>query len=411
MKIRTGFKRFIAISLTVMLLLSCSACGSNPRGNRNPKNDIRLDDAMRESLSTLKRIDPSGMLYEMDVSFDYYGDAMMKIAVDENFINHEHGCTAFMTYNENDEVIACRNFDTNHRAKNAEDAAGIFIIYHCRPEGKYRSIGIGDAKYFGPEGSSRHPGDLDDGKTDVSSVIYGIYDTLDGMNEKGLTVSTLSSDLRGDESCYAVFTPGQETCVTGTLMRYMLDECATVDEAVELAGNYNVKPYNGSKKLDRIFISDASGASKIIEWRYDEIRVTDTDIATNFYQTWDDSEPHKVKTSIEYENDSQLSKTYKNYRYGYGHGYERFNIVASTLQQYAELDGNGDYRSRLTNELARNLLSLVAQQMTPEMTSMTQYSVIYNSSSLSADIWLSRDYSVKYSIKIRPDTTRDDSLL
>lgn len=158
-------------------------------------------------------------------------------------------------------------------------------------------------------------------------------------------------------------------------------------------------PYTGSKKLDHIFVTDASGASKVIEWRYNEIRVADTDIATNFYQTWDDSEPHMVKTSIQYENDSQLSGMYMNYRYG--HGYGRFNIVASTLQQYAELDGNGQYRSRLTNELARNLLSLVAQQMTPEMTSMTQYSVIYNSSTLSADIWLGRDYSGKISFEIK----------
>ena len=395
MKERT--KRIAAVILcSVLLIPICSACG-----NRNPKNDARLDDGMRASLQTLKKADSCGMLYEMDVTFDYYSDAMREILTEENYINHDHGCTSFMTYNENGDVITCRNFDTNHSAKNEEDAAGIFIIYHCHPEGKYSSVSIADAKYFGPDGSSRRPGCLDDGKSDVSCVIYGIYDTLDGMNEKGLTVSTLSSDLRKDEHCYDVFTPGQETCVSGTVLRYMLDECATVEEAVQLAKKYNVMPYTGSKKLDHIFVSDASGNSKVIEWRYNELRVADTDIATNFYQTWDDSEPHKVKTSIEYENDSQLSKTYRNYRYGYGHGYERFNIVASTLQQYAYVGEDGVYRSRLTNELARNLLSIVAQQMTPEMTSMTQYSVIYNSRTLSADIWIYRDYSQKFSFEIK----------
>ena len=402
MKTFSMMKRIIAIlTLVIVVIFSCSSCGSFAAGNRNPQSDVRLDDGMRRSLRTLKRVDDSGALYEMDVTFDYYSDAMQQIATEENFINHEHGCTAFMTYNENNEVITCRNFDTNHRAKNVEDAAGVFVIYHCHPEGKYRSVSIADAKYLGPEGSSRHPGALDDGKSDVSSVIYGIYDTLDGMNEKGLTVSTLSSDLREDERCYDVFVPGQETCVSGTIMRHMLDECATVDEAVQLVQHYNVMPYPGSKKLDHIFVSDAGGVSKVIEWRYNEIRVADTDIGTNFYQTWDDSEPHKVKTSIEYENDSQLSKTYKNYRYGYGHGYERFNIVASTLQQYAEFDSNDHYRSHLTNELARNLLSLVAQQITPQMTSITQYSVMYNSDTLSADIWMARDYSKKYSFEMK----------
>ena len=67
----------------------------------------------------------------------------------------------------------------------------------------------------------------------------------------------------------------------------------------------------------------------------------------------------------------------------------------------AEFDENGTYSTRLTDELARNLLSLVAQQHTPEMTSMTQYSVIYNQSALTADVWLSRDYSKKYTFKVR----------
>ena len=402
MKTGTMIKRIItALLLVAVLIISCNSCSSFPVANRNPQTDERLDDGMHQALRTLKRVDSDGMLYEMDVTFDYYSDAMKKIATDQQFINHDHGCTAFMTHNENGEIITGRNFDTNHRAKNIEDAMGVFIIYHCHPEGLYKSVSIGDAKYFGPEGADRHPGALDDGKSDISSVVYGIYDTLDGMNEKGLTVSTLSSDLRPDESCYDVFIPGQEACVSGTILRYMLDQCATVDEAVQLAQKYNVIPYPGGKKLDHIFVSDASGASKVIEWRYNEIRVADTDVATNFYQTWNDPEPHKVKTSIEFENDSQLSKTYMNYQYGYGHGYERFNIVASTLQQYAEFDSNDNYSTSLTNELTRNLLSLVAQQMTPEMTSMTQYSVMYNSTTLTADIWMFRDYTKKYSFGIK----------
>lgn len=401
MKKRKSIKQITILLLEAFLVLLCCSCSSTQNSNQNPQNDERLDDSMHQSLRTLKRVDTLGTLYEMDVTFDYYSDAMQKIATEQNYINHDHGCTAFMTYNENNEVITCRNFDTNHHVDNIEGAAGIFVIYHCHPEGKYSSVSIGDAKYFGPDGGDRRPGALDDGESDISNIIYGIYDTLDGMNEKGLTVSTLSSDIRDDEQCYDVYVPGQKTCVSGTIMRYMLDECATVDEAIQLVQNYNIVPYSGGKKLDHVFISDASGASKVIEWRYNEIRVADTDIATNFYQTWDDCEPHKVKTSIEFENDSKLSKTYKNYQYGYGHGYERFNIVASTFQQYAEFDNNGEYKTHLTNELARNLLSIVAQQMTPEMTSMTQYSVIYNSNTMSADIWLTRDYSKKYSFEIK----------
>lgn len=43
-------------------------------GNRNPQNDARLNDGMHQSLNTIKRVDPSGSLYEMNVTFDYYND-------------------------------------------------------------------------------------------------------------------------------------------------------------------------------------------------------------------------------------------------------------------------------------------------------------------------------------------------
>lgn len=387
--------------LLLSIVLVCVLRFRIPEGNRNPQLDASLDEGMRQSLRTLKRVDDMGKLYEMDVTFDYYSQPVKDIMTERGYLRDGYACSAFMTHNELGQVITGRNFDTNHRAKSIEDADGVFIIYHCSPEGYYRSVSIADARYFGEAASNYRPGALDDGCSDISMVINGIYDVLDGMNEKGLTVSTLSSDRRPDEVCYDVFVPGQEACVTGFVIRHILDECATVDEAVELVKRYNVVPYTGSKKLDHLFVSDASGNSAVIEWRYNEIRVADTDAATNFYQTWDDSEPHKVKTSIQFENDSKLTKTYKDYQYGYGHGYERFNIIASALQQYAELDSNGQYFSRMSNELARNLLSIVAQQITPEMTSLTQYSVIYNSDCLSADIWLSRDYSRNYGFGIK----------
>lgn len=391
----------ISSALLLSVLFVCASCTSLSAVNRNPQTNEKLTEEMRQSLSTLKRVDERGKLYEMYVTFDYYSQAMKEIMSAGGYIKQDYACSAFMTHNEFGEIITGRNFDTNHRAKTIEDADGVYIIYHCNLDGFYRSVSISDARYFGDVAANYRPGALDDGSSDISMIIDGIYDVLDGMNEKGLTVSTLSSDLRQDEKCYDVFIPGQETCVMGLVMRHILDECATVNEAAGLVKRYNVVPYPGGKKLDHLLVSDAGGNSAVIEWRYNEIRIADTDVATNFYQTWDDAEPHKVKTSIQVENDTKLTNTYKRYQYGYGHGYERFNIIASTFQQYAELDSNGKYFSRMSNELARNLLSIVAQQITPEMTSLTQYSVLYNSDRLSADIWLSRDYSKKYSFHIK----------
>lgn len=383
---------------SVLFVALISACANISKVN--PYNSNDLDQGMQQSLSTLKRLDKDGKLYEIDISNDYYNEASQKIIDEEKFQIRDFGCTAFMTHNENGDVITGRNFDTNHKAKNLEDSQGVFVAYHCHLDGCYKSVAFSDAKYFNDEMANCKPGSLDDKQTDISGVINGIYDPLDGMNEKGLTASTLYSDTRKDEQGYSVREPNKNTIVTGLLIRYILDKCATVDEAVELSKNYNIMPYSGKKGIEHILLTDANGKSIVIEWRNNEMRVADTDISTNFYQTWQDPEPYKVKLSKEYDNDSQLSKTYKNYKYGYGHGYGRFNIVASAFQQYAEYDENHKYYSKMSDELARNLLSIVAQQYSQQLTSMTQYSTLYNNSNLTTKIWLSRDYDNYYEFGI-----------
>lgn len=54
-------KRIIIIAAAVLLAVTaCVLYRCLPSGNRNPQNDARLDDSTRQSLRTLKRVDPSG---------------------------------------------------------------------------------------------------------------------------------------------------------------------------------------------------------------------------------------------------------------------------------------------------------------------------------------------------------------
>ena len=95
MKAAKETRRIITIAAAIILLaLAFILYSSFTSGNRNPLSDERLDDSMRQALHTLNRLDSAGMLYEMDVTFDYYSDSMRKIASEENYIGHEHGCTA-----------------------------------------------------------------------------------------------------------------------------------------------------------------------------------------------------------------------------------------------------------------------------------------------------------------------------
>lgn len=92
MKTGKETRRVITIAAAeILLALAFILYSSFTSGNRNPLSDERLDDSMRQALHTLKRLDSAGMLYEMDVTFDYYSDSMRKIASEENYIGHEHG--------------------------------------------------------------------------------------------------------------------------------------------------------------------------------------------------------------------------------------------------------------------------------------------------------------------------------
>ena len=84
---------------------------------------------MRQTLHTLKRLDSAGMLYEMDVTFDYYSDSMRKIASEENYIGHEHGYIDGIWNKESEEdwlteiqlPIGYTNSDDNSSDKNSPE--------------------------------------------------------------------------------------------------------------------------------------------------------------------------------------------------------------------------------------------------------------------------------------------------
>lgn len=344
---------FLIASLIVLCTL-CS-CGHNPHNSSDLTND------MHESLNTVKRVDDVGKLYEMDVKFDYESSDFNKLLENNKLTKTKPGCTTFMTHNENNDVVSCRNFDTNHKANKSEIEDGIFVVYHCHNEGSYKSISIADIKYLNDENEKYKLGALDDGNTDTSNIVLSIYDPLDGLNEKGLSVFSLSSDITQGETPYTGVNPNLESCTIGVLMRHILDKCATVEEACELAKQYNVFGYYDAPVPNHLFISDNSGVSKAIEWRGNEMRIVDSNVSTNFYLAWDDK---------------------------YGHGQDRYNIATETLKQ------------KTNKEIIKNLLSAVAQHPKTEKSSLTQYSAFYNNQKLTLDIWMSRDYSKKYSFNI-----------
>ena len=387
-------KKISAFLVAFVMILAGLPSISRAEG-ANPHGAAWLNAEMSASLDTLRRVDEAGLLYEMNCDYDYYTNPVIASLLGK-FGVYDAGCSAFTTWNETGECfLTSRNYDYRHKAPDGA-YTGLNVAVHCAPEGKYKSIGIADACWLEMAGGSYYAGVLDDGATDVSLAVMLPFLCVDGMNEKGLTISILKLDVKDGETAVDQQEPGKVTVAHSVLARYLLDSCATVEEAIALAQSYNVRNIAG---MDfHLFITDASGASVVLEWRWNQLTVTETNAVTNFYVGFDDAED-RFKDGVCTEKFVALSNTVRDYRYGYGHGYHRFTGIVSALERYVDFTREA-YMTRMTEAQAMRILSVAAQDPGTEATSMTQYSVIYNAQEGSAAVWLNQDYGTAYRLTL-----------
>ena len=268
-------------------------------------------------------------MYFMDYTGDYYDQKI--IGKMTRRISAKPGCSCFLTNNEKGEVLTCRNYDLGHRVS-AENGAytGLNVILHCRPKGKYESIGIADAVWIAPFNPFYQAGGPDLSCFSPEMFCGLPYVCMDGLNEKGLSANLLRVDIKkGDQPAKAEYT-------SGFLLRNILDTCASVDEAMKYVETSEFRPEQWQGV--HLFVSDASGKSIIIESRNGQLSSAETDIATNFYLCSNDRED-AYKNGCLQEKAVFLSGMdgQSRYSYGYGHGYHRFACILSQLEMYRDL--------------------------------------------------------------------------
>ncbi len=338
-------------------------------------------------ISNVKRLDENGALYYFEYEGNY-DDLLTKLPIK---ILSKCGCSAFISHNQDDDVITGRNYDLAHTDKNKK-ITGLNTVFKLHPQGKYSSINMADACWFSVLKLPYYMGALDDGKTTLLPLYLLPYFCMDGINEKGLTVSILYLDIKEGEKAVEQSVKGKKTIVLTQLMRYMLDNCKDIEEAIDLAGQYNIT--NTLKSDYHLFITDEKGNSAVLEWRYNTFTVTRIDAATNFYHGYDDSCDCYYGEKLK-ERFIQPKETIREYHYGYGHGYGRFNTMAQCLQQH--MIDRQSMKTQMSDEEAANLLAQVSQEYDEtDISSHTQYSALYNNTKRCVDIWLLRDYCKKY---------------
>ena len=340
---------------------------------------------LRTFVSEPVRQDKDGKLYYMEYKGDYTSPL---VTVPINMVKpvRKAGCSCFSAQDPDGGYITGRNYDLPHFDKQGNET-GLNVVLECAPENGCRSIGTADAVWLSLLGQPYYAGGIDDPKTEKACLALLPYLCMDGMNEKGLTVSILYLDVKDGEQAVYQQRSGKQDVILPVLLRQMLDSCATVEEAVALADERNVVNIFGADF--HLFVTDAAGRSAVLEWRYNEMTVTYTDIVTNFYVSWDDAE--------DCYKDGQLKEKYisaqdaDGYRFGYGHGYERFATIMHRSDEY-KING----QTVMDTAAAMDTLKAVSQEYTGELTSLTQYSTVYHNNERSMDICIYPDYTEVY---------------
>jgi len=256
------------IVLVVCLVLLCPCrCGRDrektPVATPSPTYEI--------SCGTVTEIDDYP-LFTLDYSSDYGFDEYLRtgdIPIDDsdNSTNGDFHCTCFSAFGGNNRLLG-RNYDWS-------DHSTYFILFTDPPDG-YSSVSTVDLSFF----AYAH---------DKSPAFSGNQNTLctlpyypfDGMNEKGVAVGMNALD-----EARAPYDPSKVTIGELQLIRLVLDYAGSTQEAVALAGQYNIRI--GNPPIHYL-IADSSGHSVIIEFVDERMEVMDNadpwQVTTNFIIT------------------------------------------------------------------------------------------------------------------------------
>ena len=235
------------------------------------------------SLASLKKVDNYGM-YQMTYYGDYGFDEFLKVGAEsdadiEAFVTKRllkglpidlgvtgDGCTAFVVKNENDDILFGRNFDFTYSPS---------LQLYTAPDNGYASVSTVNLSFLGYSEDNLPDG----GFFECFLTLAAPFLPFDGMNEKGLAITSLAVP-----EAEAPYYSDKVTLNTTTAIRLVLDNAATVEEAVDLLRQYNIYFSNGI--ACHYLIADASGHSAIVEYINQELCIVETDeeyqIASNF---------------------------------------------------------------------------------------------------------------------------------
>ncbi len=285
--------KFLVASTIVVLLLSACSNANNPSESKKAEKAKPTESAL-SALSNLKKLGDG--VYSLDFEGDYFLDDLIDSNSNSSaslMAYFQKAIANWKTYKDKNSSLtidvpidfACSSI----AAKNADSCGGqiygrnfdwkkecAILMIHTKPYKGYESVSTSCLEFLGlginwdPATSSDHG----------AIALAAIDVPMDGMNEKGLYISVLVDD-KNHETKQA--TDKNDVIIT-VAMRYILDNAATVDEAIEILKSIDIYSANGGMGF-HLAIADNEGKAVVVEWYNNIMYTKETPVVTNHYLT------------------------------------------------------------------------------------------------------------------------------
>lgn len=281
-------KAFTILMAAMLITTAISGCGSKRKEplsvaqEENPSSHTReaeQTDSIVLSEKIMELTDGlSAVRHEGDYGFDEFlaqggasSDAEVVSFLMENgmadfgnllFGGNPFGCSTLAVKDDNGNFLFGRNFDWN--------TCHAMILQNV-PEHGYASISTVNMDFIKVSGISLSS------LPDEIQALAGLYAPLDGVNEMGFAVSV---NMIQDSDTIEQDTDRPDITTT-TAVRLLLDQAASVEEAVDLLNSYDLHASFGY--MVHFAIADREGGSVAVEYVNNEMVVTETPAVTNFY--------------------------------------------------------------------------------------------------------------------------------
>ena len=377
---------------SILMAMTMSSCESTSTETQNPSAYI-TDSEKLAMLHSMKDLDGTGRLYEINYTADYMLDKVLAAGITKsndlfNYVayllfdnkpnesanvSYGAGCSAFAVPDpKSKDFLMGRNYDYRH-SNNTGYVATSAILVHTAPEGGKKSISMVDGLnliYYGQ-------GFYTDGNTDLSLLMGLPYAALDGINEDGFAIGVLALTEKQTNQ-----QTGKPRIGTTVAIRMLLDRASTVKEAIKMLSEYDMDMRGSGRSNYHYFMADATGDYAIVEYT-----IPKGDSVPRVMEVFTGNDTLRCVTNF-YVSPTMIGTTDG---WGSSHGKDRYETLRSTLF-------TNNYS--LDEDQAMDLLEAVSQAPTEELTSQTQWSSLYNLTEKTLRLTILREYAKEYKFKV-----------